>query len=87
LTDEAKTKPVLTSSAGKGYRVPVTLGLDDGTSVEVLAGLGPGDVVVIHPPRTLEDGTPVLGWRTATATSRRMNWCSSPASLVSSSRN
>ncbi|MBU6367608.1 MAG: efflux RND transporter periplasmic adaptor subunit [Gemmatimonadetes bacterium] len=36
--------------------VPVTLGRDFGTTVEVLEGLAPGDAVVVNPPESLEDG-------------------------------
>lgn len=36
--------------------VPVTLGRDFGTTVEVLEGLAAGDAVVVNPPESLEDG-------------------------------
>lgn len=36
--------------------VPVTLGRDFGTAVEVLEGLAAGDAVVVNPPESLEDG-------------------------------
>jgi RND family efflux transporter MFP subunit len=57
--------------ADKAHRVPVTLGLDDGTSVEVLAGLEPSDLVVLRPPRTLADGTSVVATSAATAGAAR----------------
>jgi HlyD family secretion protein len=45
---------------GKARRTPVTLGGDDGASVEVLSGLGPDDAVVVRPGGTLDDGAAVL---------------------------
>ncbi len=53
--------------ADKAYRVPVTVGLDDGTSVEVLTGVGPDDQIVVRPPRTLDDGTSVVTTAAGTA--------------------
>ncbi|MFO0952527.1 MAG: efflux RND transporter periplasmic adaptor subunit [Isosphaeraceae bacterium] len=44
---------------GKARRIPVTLGNDDGASVEVLTGLGPDDAVIVRPAANLDDGTPV----------------------------
>jgi RND family efflux transporter MFP subunit len=44
---------------GKVRRNPVTLGGDDGVSVEVLSGVGPDDRVVVRPGGTLEDGAAV----------------------------
>jgi HlyD family secretion protein len=44
---------------GKAQRTPVTLGGDDGSSVEVLSGLGPNDEVIVRPGSTLDDGAPV----------------------------
>ena len=44
---------------GKARRTPVTLGGDDGASVEVLSGLGPDDKVVARPGGTLDDGADV----------------------------
>lgn len=45
---------------GKAWRTPVTLRGDDGTSVEILAGLSPDDEVVFRPAATLDDGAAVL---------------------------
>jgi multidrug efflux pump subunit AcrA (membrane-fusion protein) len=45
---------------GKVRRTPVTLGDDDGTSVEVLSGLGPDDSVVVRPSAALEEDSPVV---------------------------
>jgi RND family efflux transporter MFP subunit len=45
---------------GKAHRVPVTLGGDDGASVEILKGLSPDDQVIVRPGGSLDDGTPVL---------------------------
>jgi RND family efflux transporter MFP subunit len=36
--------------------VPITLGRDFGTTVEVLEGLAAGDAVVVNPAESLEDG-------------------------------
>jgi RND family efflux transporter MFP subunit len=44
---------------GKVRRTPVTLGNDDGSSVEVLSGVGPTDAVVLRPGATLDEGAPV----------------------------
>jgi RND family efflux transporter MFP subunit len=44
---------------GIAQRTPVTLGGDDGSSVEVLSGLGPNDEVIVRPGSTLDDGAPV----------------------------
>ncbi len=38
----------------------MTLGDDDGSSVEVLSGVGPNDEVMFRPGRTLDDGAAVL---------------------------
>ena len=40
-------------------RIPVTLGGDDGASVEILSGLGPNDQVIVRPGGSLDDGAPV----------------------------
>jgi RND family efflux transporter MFP subunit len=45
---------------GKARRTPVTLGGDDGSSVEILSGLGPADDVVVRPPPALDDGADVV---------------------------
>jgi RND family efflux transporter MFP subunit len=39
--------------------VPVTIGRDFGKEIELLAGVAPGDEVVLQPPDTLESGQPV----------------------------
>ena len=44
---------------GAARRTPVTLGGDDGASVEVLSGLGPNDEVIVRPGGTLNDGASV----------------------------
>lgn len=43
----------------KARRVAVTLGNDDGTSVEILSGLEPTDQVIVRPSATLDDGASV----------------------------
>lgn len=44
---------------GAARRVTVRAGRSDGRLTEVLSGLGPGDKVLVHPPDTVRDGTPV----------------------------
>jgi multidrug efflux pump subunit AcrA (membrane-fusion protein) len=44
---------------GIARRVPVTLGGDDGASVEILSGLGPDDEIVVRPGSNLDDGARV----------------------------
>ncbi|HCT56327.1 MAG TPA: efflux RND transporter periplasmic adaptor subunit [Gemmatimonas aurantiaca] len=39
--------------------VPITIGRDYGTSLEVLGGLQPGDQVVVNPPESMASGQPV----------------------------
>jgi len=45
--------------SGLAELIPVTLGRDFGTSVEVVAGLHPGDWVIANPADSLTTGTPV----------------------------
>jgi len=45
---------------GRARRALVTVGNDDGTSVEILSGVGPNDEVILRPSTTMEEGTPVL---------------------------
>lgn len=47
---------VFAARDGKAARVPVTIGGDDGSRVEVLSGLGPGDPIIVNPPGSLADG-------------------------------
>ncbi len=49
---------------GKAHRVPITIGDDDGSSVEVISGLNPADEVVIRPGSSLDDGAPVIATTT-----------------------
>ena len=44
---------------GKAVLVPITIGRDFGDSLEVLAGLRPGDPLILNPPDSLISGTPV----------------------------
>jgi multidrug efflux pump subunit AcrA (membrane-fusion protein) len=39
--------------------IPITIGRDYGSSVEVVAGLKPSDQVIINPSDSLAAGTPV----------------------------
>jgi RND family efflux transporter MFP subunit len=44
----------------KARRALVTVGNDDGSSVEILSGVGPNDDVILRPGTTLDDGASVL---------------------------
>jgi RND family efflux transporter MFP subunit len=44
---------------GRAQLVPVTIGRDDGTTVEISAGLQPTDQVIVAPSDSLTSGTPV----------------------------
>ncbi len=44
---------------GRAYRRTVATRHRSGSDTEIIDGLGEGDVVVLHPPNTLEDGTRV----------------------------
>ena len=45
---------------GQPRAVPVTPGVSDGRFTEVISGLEAGDEVLLHPPDTVKDGTPVV---------------------------
>jgi len=45
---------------GKARRTQVTLGGDDGATVEILSGLDPIDEVVVRPGGALDDGAAVI---------------------------
>jgi hypothetical protein len=42
---------------GQAVLVPVTIGHDYGTTVEILAGIDPGDQVIVAPSDSLTSGT------------------------------
>ena len=44
---------------GRAELVPVTIGRDYGSSVEVMSGLQPTDPVIVNPSDSLISGTPV----------------------------
>jgi multidrug efflux pump subunit AcrA (membrane-fusion protein) len=44
---------------GAAHRKPVTLGIDDGTDVQVLTGVAPGDLVITGGAYALDEGTKV----------------------------
>ena len=44
---------------GKARRTVVTVGNDDGSSIEVLSGVEPTDAVILRPGTTLDDGAPI----------------------------
>ena len=49
---------------GRAQLVPITIGRDDGATVEVVSGLTPADAVVINPSDSLISGQPVRIVRT-----------------------
>jgi RND family efflux transporter MFP subunit len=46
--------------AGNARLKSVTIGRDLGTSLEIISGLQPADAVVVNPPDSIADGTPVV---------------------------
>jgi RND family efflux transporter MFP subunit len=51
---------------GRAQLVPITIGRDNGATVEVVSGLTPADAVIINPSDSLISGEPVQILRTAT---------------------
>jgi len=55
-----KAPQVATVDAGHRVRLhDITEGRDFGTEIEVLAGVGPDDTVILNPPDSIADGTEV----------------------------
>jgi hypothetical protein len=44
---------------GRAQLVPITIGRDFGSTVEVIAGLQPADQVIVNPSDSLTTGSPV----------------------------
>jgi multidrug efflux pump subunit AcrA (membrane-fusion protein) len=60
VTAEDGTKSVMVvGSDGAAHRKPVTLGIGDGTDVQVLSGVAPGDLVITGGAYALDEGTKV----------------------------
>jgi multidrug efflux pump subunit AcrA (membrane-fusion protein) len=60
VTAEDGTKSVMVvGSDGAAHRKPVTLGIDDGTDVQVLSGVAPSDMVITGGAYALDEGTKV----------------------------
>ena len=60
VTAEDGTKSVMVvGSDGAAHRKPVTLGIDDGTDVQVLSGVAPTDLVITGGAYALDEGTKV----------------------------
>ncbi len=60
VTADDGTKSVMVvGSDGAAHRKPVTLGIDDGTDVQILSGVTPGDIVITGGAYALEEGTKV----------------------------
>jgi multidrug efflux pump subunit AcrA (membrane-fusion protein) len=47
------------TASGRARLQPIAPGHEDGDRVEVLAGLGAGDRIVVEPPPALADGAPI----------------------------
>jgi multidrug efflux pump subunit AcrA (membrane-fusion protein) len=60
LTAEDSTKSVMVAgSDGAAHRKPVTLGIDDGTDVQVTSGVTSSDMVITSGAYGLDEGTKV----------------------------
>ncbi len=60
VTADDGTKSVMVvSSDGAAHRKPVTLGIDDGTDVQILSGAAPSDMVITGGAYALDEGTKV----------------------------
>ncbi|MGA9061635.1 MAG: efflux RND transporter periplasmic adaptor subunit [Terracidiphilus sp.] len=60
VTADDGTKSVMVvGSDGAAHRKPVTLGIDDGTNVQVVSGLAPADMVIAGGAYALDEGTKV----------------------------
>ena len=58
--DKSYNTSVFVVEDGKANLIPVSLGLQSESEVEVLEGLKPGDRVVLNPPMNLTDGSSVM---------------------------
>jgi RND family efflux transporter MFP subunit len=59
LRDDGSQKIVYLLKDDHAERRAVTIGKVHGSDVEILAGLNPGDIVIVKPPATLKDGQAV----------------------------
>ncbi len=57
--DDGSKSVMVVGSDGEAHRKPVTLGIDDGTNVQVLGGLAPTDLVITGGAYALDEGTRV----------------------------
>jgi multidrug efflux pump subunit AcrA (membrane-fusion protein) len=57
--DDGSKSVMVVGSDGEAHRKPVTLGIDDGTNVQVLGGLAPTDLVITGGAYALDEGTKV----------------------------
>ena len=55
----AGAQVVIVDAQNKAHLQTVTIGRDLGTSLEILSGLQPTDSVIVNPPDSISDGTPV----------------------------
>ena len=65
----AGTQVGVVDSSHRARLRDVKLGRDFGTSLEVLSGIGPSDLVIVNPPDSLADGTLVTPEQTEAASS------------------
>jgi len=61
LVTERAAASVFTLVDGKAKKIPVNIGFDDGTNVEIVSGLKPDQRVILVGKRTLGDGQAVRG--------------------------
>ena len=57
--DDGSKSVMVVGSDGEAHRKPVTLGIDDGTDVQVLGGLAPTDLVITGGAYALDEGARV----------------------------
>ena len=52
---------VYVAAGGRAELRPITIGIRSDTAAEVLAGLSPGTMVILHPPHDLKPGARITG--------------------------
>ncbi len=57
--DDGSKSVMVVGSDGEAHRKPVTLGIDDGSNVQVVSGLAPADLVITGGAYALDEGTRV----------------------------
>jgi hypothetical protein len=59
VTERANTFAFVVGDGNQAVKKPIKAGFNDGKSVEVLEGLGPGDAIVLAGKAKLSDGQPL----------------------------